>query len=207
MLDQTAVIPKEAEMSKSRLLVIISFGLLIFLSSCQAAGQPLTAALYKPGDTLSGMSLATGAADAAPLWAFCSSSQQGSFQMTFDCRAPLLPTLAIGNIFLPADELLANLNWSDLAWELSIDGQPVDLESFGTFDYAMPGMAPSPSPVREVFMRATAWNIVLTNLSPGEHTLRFAAQTENDSYLWLVNLVIEPVDTTEISAAPFPPKS
>jgi hypothetical protein len=197
----------EAEMKKTRLSQWMLFGLLLMLTACQAAGQPLSAALVRSGDAIDGMSLGTGAADAPPLWAFCSASQGGSHIQTFNCRAPLLPTLAIGHIFLLTEEVLADLSWSELVWELSINDQPVDLESFGTFEYVMPAMAESPSPVREIFKKATAWNIVLTNLNPGEHTLRFAAQNETNSYTWFINLVIEAADGTDISSIPFQLKS
>lgn len=187
-------------MNKTRLFQLLSFGLLFMISACQAAGQPLSAAMFRPGDTIDGMSLATGAADAPPLWAFCSGSQESNHIKTFNCRAPMLPTLAIGNIFILADGALANLDWSELVWELSIDDQAVDLESFGTFEYLMPTMPQSRSSIREVFKKFTAWNVVLTNLNPGEHTLRFLAQSETDSYTWFVNLVIESADGVDVSS-------
>jgi hypothetical protein len=49
--------------------------------------------------------------------------------------------------------------------------------------------------------------VVLTNLNPGEHRLRFVAENETASYAWFVNLVIEPAEEVDISAIPFPPKS
>lgn len=194
-------------MNNNRLSHLLVFGLLFWLTACQAAGQPLSAEMSKPGDTINGLSLTTGAAEVPPLWAFCSGSQESSHIKTFNCRAPMLPALAIGNIFILADQALTDLDWSELVWELSIDDRAVDLESFGTFDYVIPSMSQSPSPVREVFQKATAWNVVLTNLNPGEHTLRFLAQSETDSYAWFVNLVIEPADAVDISSVPFPPKS
>ena len=97
-----------------------------------------------------------------------------------------------------ADGALANLDGSELVWELSIDDRAVDLESFGTFDYVIPAISQSPSPVREVFMKATAWNIVLTNLNSGEHTLRFLAKNDTDSYTWFVNLVIEEANGVDL---------
>jgi hypothetical protein len=198
---------EEADMKKIRSFQWMSLGLLILLTACQAAGKPLSAAMVGAGDTINGMGLTTGAADAPPLWAFCSGSQENTHIKTFNCRAPMLSTLAIGHVFLFAEQSLATLNWSDLVWELSIDDQTIDLESFGTFDYVIPAMSQSPSPVREVFMKATAWNIVLTNLNPGEHTLHFLAQTETESYTWFVNLVIEGAAEVDISSVPFPPKS
>ncbi len=97
-----------------------------------------------------------------------------------------------------------NRTWADLVWELSIDDYVVDLDSFGTFDYVMPAMPASPSPIREVFAKVTDWNLVMTNLNPGEHTLHFRAQDGADQYHWLVNLVIEGEDGVDMSAAPFP---
>jgi hypothetical protein len=192
-------------MNTNRLSHLLIFGVVLWLSACQGVGQPLRAAMVGSGDSVNGMGLSTGLADAPPLWGFCSISQAGTHLKAFDCRAPVMPTLAIGHIFLFGDEVLANLNWGDLAWELSIDDQVVDLESFGTYEYAMPVIATNPSPVREVFQKVTAWNIVLTNLNPGEHTLRFLAQTESDSYTWFVNLVVEGAEGTDISSVPFLP--
>jgi hypothetical protein len=190
-------------MNRVHLIQFLSAGLLVLMTACQAADQSVNVA-FRPGDTIDGMGLATGAAEAPPLSAFCSGSEQGDHMQTFDCRAPVLPALAIGHLFLLTDEAFANLGWSDLAWELSINGQPVDLESFGTFDYVMPYIAKSPSPIREVFEKATAWNVVLTNLNPGEHTLRFLAQSDTDSYTWFVHLVIDGAQGVDISSMPFP---
>ena len=194
-------------MKNNRLSHLLVIGVLFLLSACQGTGQPLSAALVGSGGSVNGMGLTTGIADAPPLWGFCSISNASTNHKAFDCRAPVLPTLAIGHIFLFGDEVLANLNWGDLVWELSIDDQAVDLESFGTYEYVMPGLAMNPSPVREVFHKVTAWNVVLTNLSPGEHTLRFLAQTETDSYTWFVTLAVEEAEGADISSVPFPSKS
>ncbi|HSL47007.1 MAG TPA: hypothetical protein VK897_26455 [Anaerolineales bacterium] len=198
-------------MTKSFFLQLIFLGAIVTVTACQSAGQPGAAAMSRPGDSLGGMDLATGAADAPPLWAFCAAAQGSIQTQTLNCRAPVLPALAIGHIFLVTDETFATLNWSNLDWELSIDDQPVDLESFGKFEYDMPSMSKNPSPVREVFKKGMAWNIMLTNLKPGIHTLRFQAHNGADSYNWIVNLTIEPaeesIDGTDISSIPFQPKS
>ena len=187
----------------SRLLVV---GLLFLLAACQAAGRPGSATMSRPGDTINGVTLATGAESALPLWAFCSPSQENTPIRTFNCRSSELQTLAIGHVFLLAEEVSANSDGSDLVWNLSIDNQIVDLESFGKFEYMMQSMGKSPTPIREVFKKAIGWNIVMTNLSPGEHSLSFRAQSATESHSWLVNLVIEPTDGTDISSIPFPPK-
>ena len=191
-------------MKTRRLFQLLSVGMLFLLTACGAAGRSASAAALKSGDSINGLRLATSVTNAPPLWAFCSSSQESNQTKIMSCRAPVLPTLAIGHIFLLADQVFNGRNGSDLTWDLSIDNQAVDLDSFETFDLAVPSMAKHPSPIREVFRKATAWNIVLTNLNPGEHTLRFLAQNDTDSYTWLVKLAIEPADGTDISSVPFP---
>jgi hypothetical protein len=176
---------------KNGLWHLLVVGAVFLLTACQGVGQPLQAAMVGLGENVNGMGLTTGITEAPPLWGFCSLSQSGRHIKTFDCRAPVMPTLAIGHIFLFGDEVLANLDWSEIVWELSVDDQDVDLESFGTIEYVMPVIASKPSSLREVFVKATVWDVVMTNLNPGEHTLRFLAQTETDSYTWFVNLVIE----------------
>ena len=180
--------------------------ILAFLQSDAAAHSPMVTV----GDEIEGMTLTTGAADAPPLEAFCSNSPECKGSYILDCRTPALASLGIGNIFLYADDAIRNLNWSEFVWELSIDGQEVDLESFGTLDYVVPNMSKNASLVREFYQdcrRGTAWNIILTDLRPGHHTLWFAAQSETESYTWFVNLVIEGEVRTDISSVPFLPKS
>jgi len=168
----------------------------------QSSKQSTTYTMIEPGDTIDNMVVTTGADDVPPLWAFCSNSSEGIGSYILDCRAPVLASLGIGNIFLYTDEAITKLDWSDLVWELWVDAQEVDLESFGTFGYVVPSMSKNPSPVREIFKRGTAWNIVLTDLKPGHHTLWFVAQSKvgSENYTWFVNLEIEPVDETNTSS-------
>jgi hypothetical protein len=136
------------------------------------------------------MTLTTGAADARPLWAFCSSEVSGNVT-TADCRVTPTSKLAIGHVFFGTDEALSKAKWSELKWELYLDDRLINLDQFGTYNYVLPTMAPSPSLVREVFMKFTAWDIVLANLQPGEYTLDGRVWTVTEEYSWIVNLVIE----------------
>ena len=178
----------------------------LFAFACGQQGLhwPPVHPMLEPGDQIDSMVITTGADDAPPLWAFCSNSPEGKGSYILDCRAPALDSVGIGNIFLYTDKAITNLDWSDFVWELSIDGQRVALESFGTFDYVVLSMSKSPSPVREIFKRVTAWDIVLTDLKPDHHTLWFVAQSKIESYTWFVNLEIAPMDKTNISSVPFP---
>lgn len=190
-------------MNKTCFSQLLCFGLLFMLVACQPAAQPLSAAMLKPADTIDGMSLTTGAADALPLWAFCSTAQHSRIVSISDCNVPpMISKLGIGHVFMLADDRLNKLDWSELTWELSIDGRPVNLDAFGTFDYVMPTMLESPSAVKEVFKKFTAWDVVLTNLRPSQHTLHGLAQTETDSYTWVVNLTIQAIDGLEASSVP-----
>ncbi len=178
-------------MNKIRFYQMLCLGLTLLLMACQLPVQSQKIAMFKPGDTIAGMSLTTGAQEAAPLWAFCSPVQYAGNTTTADCSVPAIPRLAIGHILMPGEEVPARLNWSEISWELTIDGQPIDLKSFGTYEFLLPAMSPDPSPVREVFMQFTAWDVVLTNLNPGEHTIHGLAQMGSYSHTWVMHLTIE----------------
>jgi len=167
-----------------------------FLSISQLAGKPVTphTSTLSLGDRVNDMTLSKGVDHARSLWSFCFNTPEGEGSYMLDCRVPAKDSLRMGNIPLSANEVMPNPAWSELVWELSIDGQAVNLEPFETFDYVMPGMSEIlASPVLETFKRDTGWNIVLTDLQPGQHTLWLVAQnkTGDDSYTWFVNLEIE----------------
>jgi len=160
----------------------------VVVAACQTVTQPSAIVSLKPGDQVDGMILTTGASDAPPLWAFCSSPQERNHATRVDCRVPQLPNLAIGHTFGVANEALQESDWS--AAELYLDDIPMDLDAFGTYNFTLPTIANSPSRVREVFRRFTAWNIVLTELKPGKHTLRGLVRTQVNTFTWLINLTI-----------------
>jgi hypothetical protein len=167
--------------------VVFAFLLALSQSSAKTASH---VSMLNPGNEIDGMTLTAGAADARPLWAFCASEVSNNVT-TANCQVPQMPKLAIGHVFLGIDEALSETEWSELKWELSIDNRQLNLEKFGTYDYVLPTMAPNPSLIREVFMKFTAWDIVLTDPQPGSHTIRGRVYTDAEEYSWMVNLVIE----------------
>lgn len=173
-------------------LIIKLFGIMtvLVLGACQTTAQTSMSNTLSLDTSLNGMTLTKGASQVPALWLFCSSQESGTV-VTADCQVPQMQKLAIGHAFLASEEALRGAEWSELSWELSIDGQPVNLNEFGTYDYVMPAMAPNPSFVREVFLTFTAWDIVLTDLQPGNHTLHGLVRTDTEEYSWVVNLVIE----------------
>ena len=197
-------------MNKSLKVLILTVLLLSILAcgiqerSGSTAQHFSASPMIEPGDQIDSMLITTGAEEATPLWAFCSPAQHGANTTTSDCSVPVIPRLAIGHIVMPGDDALTRLDWSQINWQLTIDGLPVDLKRFGSYDFVMPAMSHDPSPVREVFVEFTAWDIVLTDLKPGHHTLGFRAESQMGSYTWLVNLDIESVDETQSSWRPLP---
>jgi hypothetical protein len=158
--------------------------------------------MLKPGDQIDGMILATGAADAPPLWAFCSPAPENDGGITLSCQVPPLPKLAIGHTFGVANQALQALDWSAINWELYLDGYPLDVEAFGVHNYVMPDLAPGPSPIREIFRQMKTWDVVLTNPTPGIHILRGTAYTEGDTYTWVVNFTFEAPYASNVGSTP-----
>lgn len=172
-------------------VLLLSFSLIIaVVIACQPVGQSTDNAMLKPGDEIEGMIITTGAAKTPPLWAFCPPALENDGIVSVDCQVPQLPRLAIGHTFGVADQALQTLDWSALTWELDLDGHLLDLEAFGIYDYLMPDLAPHPSPIREFFRQMKGWDVVLTNPTPGAHTLHGVARAEGDIYRWAVNFTI-----------------
>src|SRR5512139_3874446 len=141
----------EAFMNRISFPRFLFTGVLFLLAACQAV-QPFSPA-SRPGDRVAGMNLTTGIQGIKPLQAFCSTTQQSGTSMISECSVPATARLPIGQIFMLADHPLNRL----------------DLEAFGTFKYAVPSIPSSPSPFKEVFRIVEAWDVVLTDLTPGEH--------------------------------------
>lgn len=144
----------------------------------------------QPGDDIAGMGLTTGAETAPPLWAFCSPAFENDGVLSSDCQVPALSRLAIGHTFGVADEVLQALDWSALTWELTLDGQALDVQAFGIHEFTIPDLAPWPASIREIFRRGRAWDVVLINPTLGEHTLHGVARAEAATFRWVVNFTV-----------------
>ena len=172
-------------------VLLLSFSILIAIGvACQPVGPLTNDASLKPGDEIDGMILSTRASESLPLWIFCPSTLE-KHGMSIDCQVPSVPRLAIGHTLGVTDPALQALDWSVLNWELSLDGQPIDLKAFGICEFVWPGLAASPSPIREIFRHTKAWDVVLINPTPGAHTLSGVAYDEAETYAWTVNFTVE----------------
>jgi len=176
--------------------LLFTFSLLtaVVILACQPAWQSADDPLLKPGDKMDSMVITTGTMGVPPLWAFCSAARESDSMIAVDCHVPSLSKLAIGQPFDGADQALQALDWSALTWQLSLDGHPLDLATFGLYTYVLPDLASSPSPIREVFRQVKAWDVVLINPPAGIHTLYGIANSEADTYRWVVSFTIESLE-------------
>lgn len=176
--------------------------LVFLLAACQSSPKAVAAhaAMVNRGDEINGMTLTNGAAGAPPLWAFCTSEVSNNIA-TANCRVPQMQKLGVGYVFLDMKEIFPETKWSELIWNFFIDDQLVNLADFGTYNYVLPTLAPHPSPVREVFIQYTAWDVVLTNLQPGAHTIEGQVRTNTEQYKWIVNLTIKEKQVSKLKVS------
>ena len=157
------------------------------------SGRFLTYPMLQPGEKIDDMVITTGVEDALPLSAFCSATRENDHSIRVDCgELSLCANVAIGHTFGVMDLIPQSIGWEELLWEMSVDGHPIDLETFGVYDFVHPDLAPSPSPVREVFKVVRLWNVVLVNPTPGMHRLQGQAQPRDGAaaYTWVVNFTV-----------------
>lgn len=182
-----------------RILLAVIFPLLAF--ACGQGGLHWSAApllsvprMLEPGDKIDTMVITTGAGDAAPLWAFCRPRVKNEHLITVDCGEVSFSKLAIGHTLGVMDLVPEGTDWSELAWELYLDGKPIDLDSFGTYSFVHPDLASHPSPIKEVFRSVQIWDVVLENPTPGAHVVYGHARSGGETYTWVVNFIVTGAD-------------
>lgn len=169
-----------------RILTIL--GLLSVLATCRQI--PTAPRTLEKGDKLNGMVLTSGTVDALPLEAFCIFDIDEEVTTTIDCQVPPLQKLAIGHMIGVTGRAFQDLDWSEIDWQIYLDGYLLDLDTFDEQAYVQPEIPTSPSPIREVFKQRKTWDIVLINPTFGLHTLVCTAKTNSVVYKWVVNFEI-----------------
>lgn len=158
------------------------------------SGRFSTDAMLKPGETIHNMVLTTGVEDALPLWAICSPKKVNDHSIRADCGELFVYTnIAIGHTLGVMDFVDTSIAWEEFNWEMSVDEHPIDLEAFGVYNFIHPDLAPSPSPIREVFRVLRVWDVVLVNPTPGiMHRVQGQAQPRDGSapYTWVVTFTV-----------------
>ena len=171
------------------LRIFTILGLLSVLASCRQI--PTAPRTLEKGDKLNGMVLTSGTVDAPPLEAFCIFDIDEEVTTTIDCQVPPLPKLAIGHMIGVTGRAFQELDWSQIDWQVYLDGYQLDLDTFDEQSYVEPEITSSPSPIREVFRQRKTWDIVLVNPTFGLHTLLCTAKTKSVVYNWVVNFMID----------------
>jgi hypothetical protein len=128
--------------------------------------------ILRPGDEADGMRLTTATgADTKIFGTFCDPIivKPGTYART--CQVPELQRLMIGYGNLATSAELLEQGWQAGRWQLYLDGQRVDLATFGTlpddhyFETAIG---------QEVWLRE--WSVTIVNPTPGQHTLRYVQE-------------------------------
>lgn len=156
----------------------------------QIPRQSASHSMLKPGEKIDDMTITTGVEDAVPLWSFCLPTIESEYMIRVDCRELNYPRLAIGHTYGIMDLVSKSAETYEFTWQMAVDGHPIDLKAFGVHDYVQPDLAPSPSPIREIFRVLRVWDVVLENLTPGVHTLHGQARSEKGIYHWIVNFTV-----------------
>lgn len=175
--------------------VLLSFIFTLLMAACSLpsraappAADVVGPAPLRPGDTLGGMTLKSSGGDGqtVSIWDLCR-RQQGSAE---PCRVPAVTELAIGPADFSVPEAVGGVDWDQMAWTLSLDGQPVDLEAFGTQDVLRPRKAPHG---RDAYHVYRAWDVVLAQPTPGEHTMRATVQlatADAETIEWAISFTV-----------------
>lgn len=79
-----------------------------------------------------------------------------------DCQVPPVDYLWVSAGWSELNDWDLNVMWDTFTWEMTFDGYPVDLPSFGTYDL---DIYDSISGTR----RARVWNFCISNPEPGVH--------------------------------------
>lgn len=131
--------------------------------------------MLKPGDKIGKMTITEHAMDTRypDIYDFCiypsDSMEPGSW--TAECEIPLSPIIEFNLGWGAKDLATTDANWEAMAWEVYIDGHPVDLKAFEKIDNR-----DRPDVGINVFARG--WVIDLKEISPGQHTVRYSWKSD-----------------------------
>jgi hypothetical protein len=202
---KTTLTRKDNLMNKFFAVLILAVLISPFLFACNGDGfqrqsfqQSTLYAMLEPADKIDNMVITTGAEDATPLWAFCLPTVKSDHLIMVDCGEVSFSRLAIGHTFGVMNLVPEGTDWSELNWELSLDGHPIDLSAFGNYSFVHPDLAPNPSLIKEVFRSTKVWDVVLENPAKGAHVLYGRAQSKDETYIWIVDFTIATSDYKEV---------
>jgi len=136
-----------------------------------------------------------GHSNSQPIWEYCDESMPAEPGVKMvECTVPWVDELWIGTGIRAENEALRDALWEARTWELTIDGNVVDLPAFNVADFV--------SEVDGQVYAYRVWRIRLRKIPAGEHTLHYVMQVnqgvENDpeaqfpgTYELIVNFTFE----------------
>ena len=157
------------------------------LSACAGEPAPLpTPAVadlpLEAGDYIGEMRLIRDDGDTPWIWDYCDVERNlETIPFTSQCDVPFSPTLFVGLGWVLDSWEAVEAGWaadSD-TWVLYLDGQPVDLVSFGVLDFEADGLM------------FRMWNVVIKDIQPGPHSLRYTFTDGDTNYdaTWEFNVI------------------
>ena len=112
-----------------------------------------------------------GHSNSQPIWEFCDEGMpvEPSVQ-TVECTVPWVDELWIGTGIRAENEALRDALWEARTWELTIDGNVVDLPAFNIADFD--------SEENGKLYEYRVWRIRLRKIPAGVHTLHYVLHVE-----------------------------
>jgi alpha-amylase len=173
----------------------------------ETAAPTAALVLLGPGDKIGEMALNKSPSQNPSLWEYCPmawSDRPGGEPAV--CTMPWQPEVEIWGAWGAKDQAFLDAGWEALAWEISVDGQALDLEAFGTWDFDWAAEDGTP-------VRIRAWDLKLVNPTPGKHTLHYilrATRDVNNGFAVLppstmemvLNLIVAPPEAALITPTP-----
>lgn len=187
-------------LNKTRNLFILMIGLFAGLivscaPSLSTTAPPLTSTgsedMIEPGDMIGEMVVRTAKDESETepaIWDSCDMLlAELAEAKKVECTVPFHPQYFLPSGVVDSDEEQLNSFWKTLTWEISINGQPIDLDSFGTID-ALGGRF---------------WNVVLENPTPGRiETILTVNENPSESYGMTLDLMVAEPTPASFETAP-----
>jgi hypothetical protein len=183
-------------LAKSLVCAVLACSLAACSIPAGAAALPAGAgaAQLGPGAALGQMTLTTGSRQAVSIWTICQPSTSLLAATQTECLVPSR-ALAIGPTAASLAEIDGAVEWEEMQWTLLLDGQPIDLDAFGSvndrqFEKGLAG--------REVYHLYPAWDVVVAQPTAGRHTLKASVQgltaADDSATEWVIHFTVQSVN-------------
>ena len=142
----------------------------ILLGACAGTTPQTVGGPINPGDKIGDFTVAKGASEGVDLWWRLSCDEESAEKET--CQSTLGTKVNVSWGFYADTNAGKDLDtvWSSHTLNMEIGGRPVNLQAFGSIEYAHPMMG-----------KMRYWNVVIVTDKPGEITVHSAGGVEGES--------------------------